>query len=245
MYSPQLYENYQLQSGEGVSVLFVYIWILGDVFNLAGAVLGKLIPTIIILGAYVSQHGSYGKCMRIINACRGIQYTTCDFILLGQIFYYRWKTQRKNRAAGGPDALPGDDERTPLIPGSEGSEAVETPESVVQPLPALLAKYSLSVLFVVAVGTGAWWVNEGRYHPDEPNLHGFLANSQGGVEKPNHYALIQFFGWSSAVLFVRAFQPSSSRFSCAHRRRTISSGRAYLKYVSTPLSSSFSLPEEV
>jgi hypothetical protein len=60
VYSPQLYENYQLQSGEGVSVLFVYIWLLGDVFNLAGAVLGKLIPTIIILGAYVSAPSPYG-----------------------------------------------------------------------------------------------------------------------------------------------------------------------------------------
>ena len=54
MYTPQIYENYQLKSGEGVSLLFVYIWLVGDFFNLAGAILANLLPTVIILGAYVS-----------------------------------------------------------------------------------------------------------------------------------------------------------------------------------------------
>jgi len=54
VYSPQLYENYTRQSGEGLSVLFVVIWILGDLSNLAGAILAGLLPTVIILGLYVS-----------------------------------------------------------------------------------------------------------------------------------------------------------------------------------------------
>lgn len=186
VYSPQIYENYLLQSGEGVSLLFVYIWLLGDAFNLAGAIIANLIPTIIILGAY---------------------YTACDLILLGQIFYYRRKTQKKNRAAGDSDDLLADDERTRLLPGGEGSEAAETAESVIQPWRTLLVKYSLCVVFVVAVGVGAWWINEGRFHTNEPNVHGFSASAQGEGEKPNHYALVQFFGWSSAVLFLGARIP--------------------------------------
>lgn len=54
MYSPQLYENYTLQSGEGLSVLFVIIWLLGDLTNLVGALLGGLLPTVILLALYVS-----------------------------------------------------------------------------------------------------------------------------------------------------------------------------------------------
>jgi hypothetical protein len=53
VYSPQIIENYQLQSGEGLSLLFIYTWLLGDLCNLVGAVKARLLPTMIILGAYV------------------------------------------------------------------------------------------------------------------------------------------------------------------------------------------------
>ncbi|KAI6117881.1 PQ loop repeat-domain-containing protein [Pisolithus croceorrhizus] len=46
VYSPQLIENYQLQSGEGLSLLFVYTWLLGDLCNFAGGVIGQLVPTV-------------------------------------------------------------------------------------------------------------------------------------------------------------------------------------------------------
>ena len=54
VYSPQVIENYQLKSGEGLSVFFVYIWFAGDLCNLFGALLAGLLPTIIILAIYVS-----------------------------------------------------------------------------------------------------------------------------------------------------------------------------------------------
>lgn len=54
VYSPQIIENYQLQSGEGLSLLFVYTWLLGDVCNLWGAAMAHLLPTMIILGVYAS-----------------------------------------------------------------------------------------------------------------------------------------------------------------------------------------------
>ena len=53
VYTPQLYENYQLKSGEGLSVLFILIWLAGDLCNLVGGMLAGLLPTIIILAAYV------------------------------------------------------------------------------------------------------------------------------------------------------------------------------------------------
>jgi len=88
VYSPQIYENYSLQSGEGLSVLFVVIWLLGDISNAAGALLAGLLPTVIIIAFY---------------------YTLCDVTLMFQIYYYRWK---KARIA--PSSEHG--EASPLIP---------------------------------------------------------------------------------------------------------------------------------
>ncbi|KAF8631394.1 hypothetical protein AX15_002402 [Amanita polypyramis BW_CC] len=87
VYSPQIYENYLLQSGEGLSVLFVVVWLLGDISNLLGAILADLLPTVILLGLY---------------------YTLCDIILLSQIYYYRWK---RNLIT-----VPAREEQEPLLP---------------------------------------------------------------------------------------------------------------------------------
>jgi hypothetical protein len=53
VYSPQIYENFSLKSGEGLSIAFVVIWLAGDLFNLAGAWVAGLLPTMIILAGYV------------------------------------------------------------------------------------------------------------------------------------------------------------------------------------------------
>ncbi|KAF8158868.1 hypothetical protein K438DRAFT_1909956 [Mycena galopus ATCC 62051] len=74
VYSPQIYENYSLQSGEGLSVIFVVVWLLGDLCNLFGAALAHLLPTVIIIAVY---------------------YSLCDITLLIQIYYYRWKRARR------------------------------------------------------------------------------------------------------------------------------------------------------
>ncbi|KAI5451508.1 putative vacuolar membrane transporter [Naganishia albida] len=68
VYTPQIWENYQLKSGEGLSVAFVILWLIGDLTNLAGGAMAHLLPTMIILAVY---------------------YSLCDVILLFQIYYYR------------------------------------------------------------------------------------------------------------------------------------------------------------
>ncbi|KAE9400463.1 PQ-loop-domain-containing protein [Gymnopus androsaceus JB14] len=74
VYSPQIYENYSLQSGEGLSLAFIIIWLLGDLTNMTGAILAGLLPTMIILAAY---------------------YSVCSSILLFQFFYYRLRTRSR------------------------------------------------------------------------------------------------------------------------------------------------------
>ncbi|CAH7674380.1 PQ loop repeat-domain-containing protein [Phakopsora pachyrhizi] len=68
VYSPQICENYKNRSGDGVSIYFIVIWMIGDLSNFFGSYIQNLLPTMIILSVY---------------------YTLCDLILLCQIVYYQ------------------------------------------------------------------------------------------------------------------------------------------------------------
>jgi hypothetical protein len=69
VYSPQIYENYKLKSGEGVSVPFVAIWLLGDLLNLVGAALAGLLPTVIVLAIWVRLTSSRITNLTILSSC--------------------------------------------------------------------------------------------------------------------------------------------------------------------------------
>ncbi|KAI0770483.1 PQ-loop-domain-containing protein [Fomes fomentarius] len=141
VYSPQIVENYQLQSGEGLSVSFVLIWLIGDLCNLTGAAIAGLLPTIIILGAY---------------------YSACDTTLLVQIFYYRWKRARRSV----PLLVTEDsrlsalyDEASPLLPGDTRTE--EPPPR--QPAWKETLKFATALVFVFGVGVAAWAIDRHVY----------------------------------------------------------------------------------
>ncbi|PYH98375.1 PQ loop repeat protein [Aspergillus ellipticus CBS 707.79] len=73
VFSPQIIENFRRGSADGLSLLFLIVWLAGDVFNILGAVLQGVLPTMLILAVY---------------------YTLADVVLLGQCFYYRgWTLQ--------------------------------------------------------------------------------------------------------------------------------------------------------
>lgn len=67
VFVPQIYENFYRKSAEGLSLLFVVLWLAGDVFNLLGAMMQHLLPTMILLAAY---------------------YTVADIILWAQCVWY-------------------------------------------------------------------------------------------------------------------------------------------------------------
>ncbi|KDE05492.1 hypothetical protein MVLG_04180 [Microbotryum lychnidis-dioicae p1A1 Lamole] len=70
VYTPQLWLCVVQQSGEGLSLVFLAIWLAGDATNLLGALWQGLLPTMIILAVY---------------------YSLCDIVLIFQVFYYRRK----------------------------------------------------------------------------------------------------------------------------------------------------------
>jgi hypothetical protein len=47
-----LIENYKSGSADGISLIFLAIWFIGDVTNLAGALWAGLVPTVIALAMY-------------------------------------------------------------------------------------------------------------------------------------------------------------------------------------------------
>jgi len=146
VYTPQIIENYQLKSGEGLSVFFVVTWLLGDLCNLAGAVMAKLQATMIILACY---------------------YSLCDIILLFQIYYYRRKSPRRVTTVPEVSIANEDGEETPLIAhGRKDPETTSHPSFFRQTL-----QYLSLLAFVTAVGVIAWWLNP--RHEDESVPDGF------------------------------------------------------------------------
>ncbi|KAF8437785.1 PQ loop repeat-domain-containing protein [Terfezia claveryi] len=73
VFSPQIIVNFRRGSADGLSLTFLVIWLLGDVFNVLGAVLQGVLPTMVILAIY---------------------YTLADIVLLGQCLYYKCKAAR-------------------------------------------------------------------------------------------------------------------------------------------------------
>ena len=71
---PQLIENYKQGSAEGISLLFLVVWFVGDIANLAGALWAGLVPTVIALAVY---------------------FCIADTILISQCLYYNFVNARR------------------------------------------------------------------------------------------------------------------------------------------------------
>ncbi|KAJ5992659.1 hypothetical protein N7451_008383 [Penicillium sp. IBT 35674x] len=111
VFSPQIIENFRRGSADGLSLLFLIVWLAGDVFNILGAVMQGVLPTMIILAVY---------------------YTLADIVLLGQCFYYRGFNLREefsssptsDAASGasgeGADSAPAPTEQSALLPKPNG-----------------------------------------------------------------------------------------------------------------------------
>ncbi|KAK4135344.1 PQ-loop-domain-containing protein [Trichocladium antarcticum] len=189
VFSPQIIENFRRGSADGLSIQFVVVWLLGDVFNILGAVMQGVLPTMIILAIY---------------------YTIADIVLLAQCFYYRGFTLRddippppqpprrpptppRSKRSGHTAAAEQPTERTDLLrttaperpPYYSSIEERERRGSWTHlspavpfveeagpsaPLPApttrmqALAFNSLAVLMVCAAGVAGWWLSRCHGH---------------------------------------------------------------------------------
>jgi hypothetical protein len=56
VFSPQIIENFRRSSAEGLSIVFIVVWLVGDIFNILGAVLQGVLPTMVGLILFESLH---------------------------------------------------------------------------------------------------------------------------------------------------------------------------------------------
>lgn len=131
VYTPQLYLCVQQQSGEGLSLFFLCIWLAGDVTNLMGAFWQGLLPTMIILAVY---------------------YTLCDIVLIGQVFYYRRK--RALYPSLFLDHTPSESDA--LLSSFSASGSSDHPLSKKTKKTRDILAYSGSVIAIVLVALIAW-----------------------------------------------------------------------------------------
>lgn len=59
VFSPQIVENFRRSSAEGLSIVFIVVWLAGDVFNILGAVLQGVLPTMVCLMYCTCERESY------------------------------------------------------------------------------------------------------------------------------------------------------------------------------------------
>ena len=108
VFSPQIVKNFRRSSADGLSLAFIIIWLLGDVFNILGAILQGVLPTMTILAIY---------------------YTLADIVLLGQCFYYQISTIQAGDGSAIEDEEPMREptESSSLLPSSTGTTSPSRP----------------------------------------------------------------------------------------------------------------------
>ncbi|KAF1996416.1 PQ-loop-domain-containing protein [Amniculicola lignicola CBS 123094] len=99
VFSPQIIENWRRSSADGLSVVFITVWLLGDFFNIFGAVLQGVLPTMIILAVY---------------------YTFADIVLLLQCFWYKGFTLSDEVRKPTDEPVVAPSEESPLLPDPRG-----------------------------------------------------------------------------------------------------------------------------
>ncbi|GAA6023754.1 hypothetical protein JCM11491_006033 [Sporobolomyces phaffii] len=224
VYSDPIILCFKQKSGEGLSIIFLIIWLVGDLTNLLGSLWQGLIPTVIILAIY---------------------YTVCDCILIFQKYYYR-HLRRTHPELYAPLASSGtstpttgaatqhrhDTENTPLLSAFSAHSPSEKALSPALQRAKDLLEYTLGFALVIGVGIAAWFASRG-------------VGDEGRVPEVWD-TKAQVSGWISAFLYLSSRLPQ-----LALNRKTKCEGLSLLMfcfavignvtYVASILFTSFSL----
>ncbi|EPE03132.1 pq loop repeat protein [Ophiostoma piceae UAMH 11346] len=220
VFSPQIFENFRRGSADGLSLQFIIVWLAGDVFNILGAVLQHVLPTMIILAVY---------------------YTIADIVLLGQCFYYRgftWRDEvvpppqqkkkvRRSAAPAAPSnttaaadertALLGNQERrgsnwsalspaVPFAPEADTRNSHRQQQTTTRPRSSTLQTVvfnALAMLMVCVAGVAGWYLSGGSKKQDKTGSSD--DDSNGGDIVFSYWG--QVFGYMCAVLYLGSRLP--------------------------------------
>ncbi|KAI5459855.1 PQ loop repeat-domain-containing protein [Mariannaea sp. PMI_226] len=198
VFSPQIIQNFQRSSADALSIQFIIVWLLGDVFNILGAVLQGVLPTMIILAIY---------------------YTIADIVLLGQCFYYRgftWRDPPATTPKPAPNARGEPNERTGLLNNGgtfherrdSGWSALSPAVSHIPDTPApskaptamqTIVWNAIIIIMVCAAGVVGWFL--GR------KASGGKGDKTHGADDIHFNVLGQIFGYICTVFYIASRLP--------------------------------------
>ncbi|KAI2605163.1 PQ-loop-domain-containing protein [Hypoxylon fragiforme] len=173
---PQLITNFKAKSADGLSMIFLAVWLFGDITNLSGALVTGLAPTATALAGY---------------------FCISDVILISQSLYYNTINARKARQrTRSTESDASEDE--PLLqprrrsssglPGSHRRHSFHRQESGFDPIKRIVTgedetpdsnpwfHNTLSVVAVYIVGAAGWFISyqAGAWDkpeaPEEPSI---------------------------------------------------------------------------
>ncbi|RHZ53672.1 hypothetical protein CDV55_100911 [Aspergillus turcosus] len=205
---PQLIENYRNGNAEAISLLFLFVWFIGDVTNLIGGAWAGLVPVIVAIAVY---------------------FCIADGVLIAQCLYYRSRNARREgllRRRRSSTITP--DPTTPLL-GRRFSDTLERRRSVTSqrsgrgghghPDDALAniieenevgrsawMKNFSSVLAICVIGMAGWTVawQSGVWKPAPKERDGGVDMAAGA----------QVLGYISAVCYLGARLPQIYKNYC-------------------------------
>ncbi|KAL7334655.1 putative vacuolar membrane transporter for cationic amino acids [Mucor circinelloides] len=186
VFTPQLWENYQRKSGDGLSMTFLVIWLAGDVFNLLGVIMQDLLVTMFVLALY---------------------YTVADMGLIWQVIYYQQQGKQVDRHE--EEVSPLVDESSSLLNAattSYNNTTVSSSSSSFITITDTKKKQTsgtklfnlisaISIVLVTVVSCYTYYNAHWKHHHGDDD-------HDGDDQDERLRFLPQFMGWSSAVLYV-------------------------------------------
>ncbi|CUS07845.1 unnamed protein product [Tuber aestivum] len=184
VFSPQIIANFRRGSAEGLSLAFLVVWLVGDVFNVLGAVLQGVLPTMVMLALY---------------------YTLADIVLLFQCLYYN-RVNSRNATPETESLLPISSGSATVVDGSHLSPATPLLDPAKEPIQPeqqgvmrSIFFNAFSILMVCLAGVLGWWASN-RYSDSDPP-------AEGDHNDLSFSVLGQTFGYFCAVLYLASRVP--------------------------------------
>ncbi|KAJ2818298.1 hypothetical protein GGI24_005142 [Coemansia furcata] len=194
---PQIYLNFRRKSGEGVSLVMTGAWIIGDLFNIAGALMQGLVTSTIVVASY---------------------FLLVDATLFSQTIYYRavYSAHTRVKAIGGDspsDAIDGGlpaNDTTALISHSDdgdvstrsGPVASQT-SHLTNVLAFILSLASLGCLAAVVISLIVPQPSSG----DDDGPH--KLPSPPSESLPLTQIIAQAMGTASAIIYIMSYVPQA------------------------------------
>ncbi|KAJ1823292.1 hypothetical protein LPJ60_001678 [Coemansia sp. RSA 2675] len=194
---PQIYLNFRRKSGEGISLAMTGAWIIGDLFNIAGALMQGLVMSTIVVASY---------------------FLLVDATLFSQTIYYRamYSAHTRVKDIGGDDIGVGDgdippasDASTALIGHSGDSEAGALPS----PVPSQSSHLTNVLSFVLSMASlgclAAVVVSLIMPQPSGDDGGPHTTPSPPSDSLPLTQIIAQAMGTASAIIYIMSYVPQA------------------------------------